>query len=81
MLALTRLRDSAAKYMGNYFEKLSDSSNLGSWKKFEKKLNDIYKQKDDMATAKAELEALWKNTSLVHSNLIYFAEEYKAVAK
>ena len=42
MLALTRLCDSAAKYMGDYFEKLSNGSNLGSWKNFKKKLNDIY---------------------------------------
>ena len=78
---LARLCDLAAKYIGDYFEKLSDGSNLGFWKEFERKLNDIYKQKDNTATAKAELEALWKNTMLAHSNLICFAEEYKAVAK
>ena len=30
---------------------------------------------------KAELEALWKNTLLMHFNFIKFTEEYKAVAK
>ena len=71
----------AAKYIGDYFEKLSDGSNLDSWKEFEKKLNNIYKQKNDTVAAKAELEALWKNISLTHSNLIKYVKEYKAVAK
>ena len=70
-----------AKYISDYFNKLSAGNSLDSWKNFEKKLNDIYRQKDNIVTAKAELEALWKNTLLAHSNLIKYAEKYKAVIK
>ena len=41
VLALIRLWNSTAKYIGDYFKKLSDGSNLGFWKNFKKKLNDI----------------------------------------
>ena len=59
MLVLTRLHNSAAKYIGNYFEKLLNSTNLDSWKDFEKKLNDIYGQKDDVAKLAVLTLAQW----------------------
>ena len=58
MLVLTRLHNLVSKYIGNYFDELSDKENLGSWLDFEKKLNNIYGQKNNTVVAKAKLETL-----------------------
>ena len=58
VLALIKLCNLAFKYISDYFNKLLTDEHLGFWSVFEKKLNNIYRQKDNIVVAKVKLEAL-----------------------
>ena len=80
VVALTRLRGAAAKYMQNYFNKNTNGEDLGTFKDFIESLTQLYGKRDDMASAKEEIAQMWSNTDLAKKDFLKYAEQYQTLA-
>lgn len=72
--ALSRLEGPAHQYCSDYYAKLCQKEDVGTWANFVSELNMVYGQRDDKEGAKKEIEALFKNKDLADKDFIKFAE-------
>ena len=70
IMALSRLRGPAARYMESYYTAVREQRDLGTWSDFLAELHQIYGQRDDKSGAKKEITTLFTNKDLAAKDFV-----------
>ena len=81
IMALSRLRGPAARYMESYYTAVREQRDLGTWSDFLAELHQIYGQRDDKSGAKKEITTLFTNKDLAAKDFVKYAEKFRALAR
>ena len=81
VIALGAIEGPPAKFMSDYYEKVSTGQNMGTWVDFLNQLKATYGNKDKVRGANDELENLFRDKHLASSNFLTFMSQVRALAK